>query len=377
MTATDTTTKPTGDDLTDEVVLSYLRQRGFGHAAAQLAQVIALEKQQDTETDSTSENKDSSSTLKPIDVKLELEPMEESMRASQHHLGIALGTSGGMGYDLDTGLGIISWGLGGCAPVPVTKSADSSNDRHYTSKSVPNAEARQHIAAYAALQTYVNALPETTDNDDANKSKCKSELLSVCFPLFVHIYCDLLEMGFVQESRSLFLCWCQFHEKEHGAALRDLIKCDSKEKIIALNQMFVSYNELHTVFRTQQEKTRKMVAHRKLHLEKLRTSGNETAADADLAKIDEHISILKRKEQDATEKIKAVTEELENYPFLKRARSSRWKITLSGETFSMLSSLLGNPSMLPLSNLLQSKCNIDVEERDPLPYVPAVSALIF
>ena len=386
-----------GNDLTDDVVLSYLRQRGFGHAAAQLAKVIAsgkIDEQQQQQPQGTNDNNEDATTndnniLKPIHMQLEVEPMEESLRANQQHLAVAMGTSGGMGYYLDTGLEIVSWGLGGVTTTTSDHHPDDKNENEDDGSTNAvrrsnNAEARQYLVAFAALQTYVNALPDHNDtttsatNNKPRSSSCKSELLSVCFPLLVHTYCDLLEIGYVNEARALLMCWRGFYEipplSEHATALQDLVKCDTQDKIASMNAMFLSYNELYTNFRKQQEKTKKMVEHRRLHVEKLRLLGNtEGTADVDLSKIDEHISILKRKELEATEKIKLVTDKLENYPFLKRARSSRWKITLSGEAFSILSSFLSSPSMLPLNNLLHSKCNVNVEERDPLPYVPGVS----
>lgn len=114
-----------------------------------------------------------------------------------------------------------------------------------------------------------------------------------------------------------------------------------------------------------QEKSRK--------IDQMRTSpkgADDPNNKAYLSKIDEQLSMYETKNMDAASRVKSVSEQLLNYPFLKRARSSRWQITLSSSSYELLTSFLSRDSMLPLSTLLQNKCHIHVEDKDPVPYTP-------
>lgn len=229
--------------LTDEAVLAYLRQRGFGHAAAELNKILTQERREAVEVgnDTKSDvNHYQDDALKPIDLELELEPMEESFRAGKQQLGKAMGKSGGMGYDLDATPGILGWGV---------NHTNSSSRRDVNLNVAP--EARQYFTAFSVLQTYVNSLPDYEEEDDngieagkdrSNGRSCKAELSAVCFPLLVHIYCDVMEMGYEGEARAFLQSWRGAYEDEHGIEMKDLDKCDSKDKVTALHDMVRFFN---------------------------------------------------------------------------------------------------------------------------------------
>ena len=59
-------------------------------------------------------------------------------------------------------------------------------------------------------------------------------------------------------------------------------------------------------------------------------------------------------------------------PFLRRARAVRWQITLSNTSYGMLCQFLrstgagvDDTSLLAMSTLLQTKCELHIERRDP------------
>jgi len=64
---------------------------------------------------------------------------------------------------------------------------------------------------------------------------------------------------------------------------------------------------------------------------------------------------------------------MHDLPFLRRARATRWILTMSTSSYSILSDFLGShdEALLPMATLLQTKCTIQLENREPLPYTPA------
>jgi hypothetical protein len=57
-------------------------------------------------------------------------------------------------------------------------------------------------------------------------------------------------------------------------------------------------------------------------------------------------------------------------PFLRRARAVRWQLTLSTTSYALLAQCLKDEALLPMSTLLQTKCELHLEQRPPLPMVP-------
>ena len=135
----------------------------------------------------------------------------------------------------------------------------------------------------------------------------------------------------------------------------------------------VSFSELQSNIRETQNKHNILSEHKKRQMQNFPSSGPSEEQKILIKKIDIQLDKLKAEESKATEKRKRITEILETYPFLKRVRSSTLKINISAATHDILTSIFAKKHMIPLGALAQTKCNMEVEERDPSPYVPAVS----
>ena len=68
----------------------------------------------------------------------------------------------------------------------------------------------------------------------------------------------------------------------------------------------------------------------------------------------------------------ACRRDMEPYPFLQRVRNVRYVLTLSATTFGILARYLnaGDGRTLPMSTMLQARCSIAVERREPVGVVP-------
>ena len=103
----------------------------------------------------------------------------------------------------------------------------------------------------------------------------------------------------------------------------------------------------------------------------------QVANDPKVKDCEKKIHILQSKYKEMSQRATQWFDKMHDLPFLRRARATRWMLSLSTSTYSMLAAFLGsrNDSLLSMSTLLQTKCTLQVEKRDPLPYTPACVTL--
>lgn len=209
----------------------------------------------------------------------------------------------------------------------------------------------------------------------------KPELLAVTFALLVHTYCELLEVGMESTAHCLRDAFKPVYDPLYPAEYRDLYQCTTTEDTMRLN----SHNSQHMEALNALKSILVQVAQYQLHREELNAqaavmdSGGSSNAQQQQARehkikeYDRHIQILKQKYNESSQKACAAFDKMHDLPFLRRARAVRWQLTMSTTTYGMLSSFLNqrDDSLLAMSTLLQTKCELHIERRDPLPFTPA------
>jgi len=100
---------------------------------------------------------------------------------------------------------------------------------------------------------------------------------------------------------------------------------------------------------------------------------DQLANDPKIKDCDKKIHILQAKYKEVSQRATLCFQKMSNVPFLRRARATRWILTLSTSSYSMLIAFLSaqDESLLPMSTLLQTKCTLQVEKMEPRPYTPA------
>jgi WD40 repeat protein len=121
------------------------------------------------------------------------------------------------------------------------------------------------------------------------------------------------------------------------------------------------------------------MAHFQLKREELASNNTNTNGQAvdekqrSIQDYDRNISILRQKYNELSKRVSVMFDKLNHLPFLRRARAVRWQLNMSTSTYGLLVSFLNSrdESLLSMSTLLQTKCELHVERRDPLPFTPA------
>lgn len=188
-------------------------------------------------------------------------------------------------------------------------------------------------------------------------SSIKLELLSLTFPLLVHTYCDLLESNLEKSANTLLSSYRYIHEPRYPTEFRDLDKCNTSAGIAKLNEIVVLANEALGKAKTI-----------RLSYDKRKTPPGTNSNP----KVKEEIEILQKQYELVVKRHTTLLRQLRDYPFLKRVRSVKWQLNLSSLTFGYLARFLRSSDvLLPMSVLLQTRCQVLVESRDPSPFVPA------
>ena len=355
---------------TDEAVMDYLRKKGMANAVLDLSKILKT-------------------TEPTIREKLELDEAESKTQRTV----LARATGGGFGYDIDSGAQIPQWG------VPDKSGASS--------KTMGMDEARAFVNSFVTLQTWVFGLPDSDstrsldpktgislkfmalgDNVPEQMHKLsksvasigppstKPELLCVTFSLLVHTYCELLEVGMETTAQSVLRTFRSVYEPHYNTELADLDKCQTTEDMVRLN----SHNSSHLDALARLKAVMVQVANYQLKKDELSADNSANNANPQyasakkrkLAEYDHNIALLNQKYEEVAKVATAAFEKMQDLPFLRRARAVRWQLTLSAASYTLLSSFLSSrESLLPMNTLLLKQCEIQVEHRDPLPYLPA------
>ena len=204
----------------------------------------------------------------------------------------------------------------------------------------------------------------------------KPELLAVTFALLVHTYCELLEVGMESTAHVLRDAFAPIYEPLYGEALKDLYTCSTTEDFIKLN----THNTQHMESLQQLKTILLQIASLELRRDEVsQAQVKPEQQQAQTAKIQEYtqtIGILQQKYAESSKKASQAFERMYDVPFLRRARVVRWQLTLSNGTYALLARFLTSSSLqsslLSMSTLLQTKCELHVEKRDPLPFTPTI-----
>ena len=381
---------------TDEAVLSFLRKRGLGSAALELEKVIRA---------SGGETESSRGRLE----------MEEAESRAQRTL-LSRSTGGGYGYDQDGSAQVPQWG------VPDIKLNESDGTKGGNEKELKDRmgieEAKSYLDSFTALQTWVLTLPDdpampkiATNNSIIAKQmgtgisisslvksisgeekipdkvlndadtlassamsmlvppSAKPELLAVTFALFVHTYCEILEVGMESTAEALLSSFRTIYEPLYNAELKDLEVCKTTEGMVRLN----TYNTQHLESLSRLKAIMVQVANFQLKTDELNADSSTSQTKRNkIAEYEQYIQQLQGKHQDTAKQATSAFNKMTGLPFLRRARAVRWHLTLSTTSYGLLAHFLSSrESLLPMSTLLQTKCEIQVERRDPLPYTPS------
>lgn len=210
----------------------------------------------------------------------------------------------------------------------------------------------------------------------------KPELLAVCFALLVHTYCELLEVGMETTAHVLRDSFKPIYEPLYGEQYKDLYHCTTTEDMVKLN----THNSQHLEALAGLKTILVQIAHFQLKQEELSQAKindpiTQNARSKKLQEYSQNIGVLQQKHAEVSQRASTAFDRMYDLPFLRRARAVRWQITLSTTSYGMLCQFLSNrtgsggasdTSLLAMSTLLQTKCELHVEQRDPLPFTPAV-----
>ena len=393
---------PSKAELTDQVVLDYLRSKGLTSAALEFEKSMNEEHAGSGNTASKTE-------------KTTIEKEEEEAKAAKSF--ITKSTGGGYGYDKDSGWPVLHWGI------------------HDVSKNPQNIgvqEARNYLNGLTSLQLWVLSLPEDGRQSSSNQAQnqdmiantrkmvedkapiqdliqtlhkgvqavdagvehtndvtiaqshkyylppsVKPELLAVTFALLVHTYCELLEVGMEASAHSIRDAFKPVYEPLYPDEYRDLYKCSTTEEMIKLNahnsQHLETLNHLKAILITIAQQQVKREEYVRIGNTKNLDDKQKGELERKLQEYDKHINANQQKYKEYSHKATSAFEKMHNFPFLRRARAVRWQLTLSASSYNILSSFLNSQdlSLVAMSALLQTKCELHIEYRDPVPYTPA------
>jgi WD40 repeat protein len=193
--------------------------------------------------------------------------------------------------------------------------------------------------------------------------------MAVTFTLLVHTYCELLESGLEGTACALLATYRPMHEPLYRSELEDLQKCRTTADIVALNANVTANTE--SLLQIKNVRTQIAVARKKrVDLTSCSSSGASSDQMRAVKEVDDQLASLDGAYRQALLRVTACANQLKNLPFLRRARALRWQIGLSATSYSLLASFLNQPDLQPMSSLLQARCHVNVEKRDPLPYTP-------
>lgn len=424
---TDTTAAVKANLPADQAVLEYLRSKGLYQAALELNTKLSQEKQSSTSKDkqggsgsgsgSTGKdndtNNDSSSTTTGV-IRERLEQEEEQNRAQRSLMTRA--TGGGYGYERDDVMHVVKWGIPDTHNNNLTTTALATESKD--PKMIGSVDAETFIDSFVALQLWVLTLPDyegaqqvddpvaraqaIMESKEQNASlesvirevskspytqppssstsaaaynlppSAKPELLSVTFALLVYTYCELLEVGMDSVAHQLRDAFKSLYEPIYPDEIKDLFQCVNTDDMMRLN----SYNNQHMETIAHLKAILVEVAKYQLRREEYRSQqsmSGSSEAEQKMREFDRNIGILKSKYSELSEKASRVFNKLHDWPFLRRARAARWHLSLSHQSYGLLTAFLSarDNSLLPMSSLLHTKCVIVVEQRDPLPFIPA------
>eukprot|EP00934_Nitzschia_sp_Nitz4_P004760 Nitzschia sp. Nitz4//scaffold41_size133979//89767//92943//NITZ4_003359-RA/size133979-processed-gene-0.260-mRNA-1//-1//CDS//3329551506//4750//frame0 len=421
---------------TDQAVLEYLRSKGMGSAVLELQEKLKQDKPSSEANKrlKLDDKADPAAGSSETSLKVTKEQLEqEDDEARNQRATLTKATGGGFGYDRDAAAPIVQWGVPDTEPPPKSTVLSTETDPKsgsIISSSLGAQEARAYLDAFCALQLWVLTLPDDElgsnssqstssligrarelirqGQDDSSKKvslssfvqslvtptqstptkgsasgrfnlppSAKPELLAVTFALWVHTYCELLEVGMVTTAHVLRDAFKPIYEPLYGEATKDLNRCQSTDDVVKLNK----HNTDHMEALAGLKSILLQIASLQLRQEEVSQAQmtdpqQQQAQKAKIKEYAQNIAMLQQKHNELSQRASQAFDHMNNLPFLRRARAVRWQLTLSTTSYGLLAQFLNNSAMqsslLAMSTLLQTKCELHVEQRDPVPFTPSV-----
>lgn len=380
----------------DQAVLEYLKSKGMSSAVLELQEKLK-------------QASNSSTSSKSMREHLE----HEDDVARNQRTALTKSAGGGFGYDRDAAAPIVQWG--------VPDNTSPADDKTM----IGEKEANAYLDAFTSLQLWVLSLPDdhtgsnlqprthnaiakakelisgsktislsslvsemvkpTAPTEGAPRDayfqvppSAKPELFAVTFALLVHTYCELLEVGMEETAHVLRDAFHSIYQPFYEEEIKDLFHCTTTDDMVKLNfhnsQHMEALANLKQIVaqvlqcQVRQEEAQQVLMHST-------DPATQQAKKQELKKYSQNIPLLKRKHQELSQRASAAFDRMHELPFLRRARAVRWQLTLSTASYGLLASFLNSTSMhsslLAMSTLLQTKCELHIEQRDPLPFTPA------
>lgn len=374
-------------------VLAYLRKRGLGSAAAELSRVL---KEESGEPPASAET---APTLASIE--------RDELLERETRTDLSRSTGGGIGNDLDGAATMAMWGEGGL-PHSLETKGPAEAEKQWREKR-GGFEAVRYTESYAALHSWILSLPDAPgrptpafvpfagEPGDPTGAVAKTvakigremthvvppvptpkhELLGICFPLFVHSYCELLECGLEHDAAAFLQAFAQLHRHHYKDEVLDLQNCSTTARLVEINSAIIQNTALVTE-KSRTSRALQILNQRRNDLLAQNQSATSTMGVEDpmknqnqLVETKNQIAQLEDKLKNTHNQMLQVQTTLSRHPFLKRVRHLKWQIRVGGQAFEILKQVFFRVEvLLPMSLILQSRCQVIVEERDPLCYVP-------
>ena len=209
----------------------------------------------------------------------------------------------------------------------------------------------------------------------------KPELLQLAFPLLVHTYCELLSARLEQTARAFLRTYRHLYEASHPSEMAELGGCDTATAISGLSNDVAARSAIQSEIRLLQQKIENMKRDGDKIAKNIKAKRPQAHSAEDKKKIDDWEGYLLRfrgnqsKHEAKVEEMQAredqLSRKLDAMPFLRNVRTMKWKVTISTSSFEALATFVSSrDELIPMSALLQSRCNIVVERRDPMPFCP-------
>jgi WD40 repeat protein len=198
----------------------------------------------------------------------------------------------------------------------------------------------------------------------------KPELLAISFALFTHTYCELLDVSMESTARTLLDTFQHIYEPLYPNELSDLKRCKTTEQMVRITTHNYQHHEAASTLRAV------MVQSAQVQMKRdelaRNTQHSEQAKRLKLEEYEKQLAMYNQKYEELSKKTSIYFERTKDFPFLRRGRTVKWQLTMSTQSYAMLSAFLSSrESLFPMSALLQAKCELSIERRDPLPYTPA------
>jgi WD40 repeat protein len=420
--------------ISDQAVLEYLKSKGMGSALLELQDKLKKEIAAKTNTPADPNNPKAVDQQEMTKLKEKLDHDDDVLR--NQRTALHKSTGGGFGYDRDAAAPIVQWGipnntLPDDSPQKKTKKNlvahlgekeaqayldsftalqlwvltlpdDPQSGSNLQPKTHdPIAKAQELIAMNKDKKISLSSMLKEMNKPIAVSSKTKDtelatfqlppsakpELIAVTFALLVHTYCELLEVGMETTAHVLRDTFGpSIYEPIYGEELKDLYHVTTTEDMVKLN----AHNSQHMEALAQLKQILVRIAEYQLKQEEIKNASLPSNAQQDVAKqaaaekareteierYQKAIDSLEKRHKDFSQRASNAFDRMYDLPFLRRARAVRWQLTLSSASYGLLVGFLSNTSanqsLLAMSTLLQTKCEVHVEQRDPLPITPAV-----